>query len=212
MGRKIILVLIGLSLALGGFSQLAHSKKAEENDYSIIWKRNLFCLPDKSEKPKSILKPVVTPLNQRIALKGIITKENPLENLAVIEELLTRKESLYRVGEKVSGAQITSISQGRVDFLDHNNPETLFFFEQKPLGKKVILSSLQKDAITHVPKKLNLAEAIKDLRTNFKLYSRIIVAPAMNREKKVNGYRIANIPKKALLQQWVLRIMMLSPM
>ncbi|GAG81557.1 unnamed protein product [marine sediment metagenome] len=160
------------------------------------------------------MKPVVAPLTQQIVLKGIITKGNLSENLAVIEDLLTRKEDLYKVGEIIRDAQITSISQNKVSFLYHNKTESLPFFEpEKSFGKAVVLSSsgvvrkspivkegLGKQTVTPAPKNLNLAKAMKNFKTNSELYSEISIAPVINGEKRVNGYMIANIPERSLVE------------
>ena len=215
MDRKIILALVYFYLAGNSFIQAADLQKTKENDYSAIWKRNLFCLPQKNEKPKSILKPVIIPLSlsQQIVVKGTITKENPSESLVVIVDLLTRKEDLYKVGETVRDAQITSISQNKVSFLYHNETESLSLFEpQESLAMVVtpsssimvssssILRETPGEEITTPPKNLKLAEAIKNLKVNSKLYSKVNIAPVINDERKVNGYMVADIPERSLVE------------
>ena len=212
MSRRIILVFISFYLITSSI-QAADLQKTKRDDYSVIWKRNLFGLTQKKKDLKSILKPAIIPLSQQIVLKGIITKENPIDNLAVVENLLIRKEGLYKVGEIIRDAQITSISQNKVSFSYQNNVEILSLFEPaKPFGKVVVLSSPkrmekssilkgdhERQVVSLAPKILNLAKAMKNLKDNSEVYSKISIAPVINSERKVNGYRVANIPERSLI-------------
>jgi len=207
MDRKIILALVCFYLASNSFIQAADLQKTKENDYSVIWERNLFGLIQKNKESKSILMPVIAPLTQQIIVKGTILREDPSENLVVIEDLLTRKEDLYKVGEIIRDAQIISISQNKVAFSYHNNVESLSFLATVAtpsssimVGGSSILRETPGEEITTPPKNLKLAEAIKNLKANSKLYSKVSIAPVINDERKVNGYMVANIPERSLVE------------
>lgn len=109
--------------------------------YHIIQERNLFPPPQVKKEEDSTLKKRLdmgdslpkTPL--QLQLKGTVVGLEPSYSWAVIEDMTTRKQGLYKVGDVVSGAQIIEIYRNRVILKREGKEEILIVFEEDKIAK-----------------------------------------------------------------------------
>lgn len=120
-------------------------------DPSLIYKNDLFgtyieARPPAEEQPvKKTVVPLppqakVTPVAQpvppqflpplAISLKGIIYSQDDTDNRAIIADNKTKKESLYKLGDKVLDAEIIHISNNKVMFIRSNGQQETVFVTQ----------------------------------------------------------------------------------
>ncbi|HCG77255.1 TPA: hypothetical protein DEW49_05115 [bacterium] len=161
--------------------------KEERNDYSIIYQRNIFGGSTARKEMKTILKPVEIPLSERFLLKGIIIKKNG-SSLAVIENIETKIEDIYQVGDIIAGGEITLIEPTRVVIKNKNEEIPLFFaYGEVSFRGLVLQSSLKENS-----RIIRMKEALKKVSEASSL-SRVRVKPVLS-SGKVDGYEISNIP------------------
>ena len=109
--------------------------------YHIIQERNLFPPPQVKKEEDPTLKKRLdmgdslpkTPL--QLQLKGTVVGLDPSYSWAVIENMTTRKQDLYKVGDVVSGAQIIEIYRNRVILKREGKEEILMVFEEDKIAK-----------------------------------------------------------------------------
>jgi len=154
--KSLLLMLFILNLPLA-FLQ-AKTEENSPDDYSIIYERDLFNLAPKKKGKPVVIKPLFIPLAQRLRLKGIITKENPLESLAVIEILGGGKQEIYRVGNLVENGKILEILKESVVLLNEEGkeerlllaietlPETGRIAQRKTASNQFIFSPLLRES------------------------------------------------------------------
>lgn len=104
--------------------------------YSIIGQRDLFGSPppefeQAEETPESIESLPRTAL--RLRLKGTVCSI-PSFSYAVIEDLSSRREELYRLGDMVAGARIVRIERNQVVIERRGNKEVLAAYEEGMLA------------------------------------------------------------------------------
>ena len=74
-------------------------------DIRVIVDRNLFAVERDSRAPAAPSRKELPPTDLKLALLGTVTG-SPQRSFAVIEELDSRRQQLYRVGDTVQGAEI----------------------------------------------------------------------------------------------------------
>lgn len=120
-------------------------------DPSLIYKNDIFgtyieSRPPAEEQPvkKTVVPlpptakttPVAQPIPPQflpplaISLKGIIYSQDETDNRAIISDNKTKKESLYKLGDKVLDAEIIHISNNKVMFIRSNGQQETVFVTQ----------------------------------------------------------------------------------
>jgi len=200
--------------------------------YHIIQERNLFPPPQVKKEEDPTLKKRLdmgdslpkTPL--QLQLKGTVVGLDPSYSWAVIEDMTTRKQDLYKVGDVVSGAQIIEIYRNRVILKREGKEEILMVFEEdkiaKLVGQKPVqsLPSGQSPSPANPPG-VNLPEGGKGLAPTKvgenqwafskddvnsainnanEILSQINIAPYFE-EGAARGYKVENIQEGSLINQ-----------
>ena len=112
--------------------------------YHIIQERGLFPKPEavKKEEDLSHKKRLdmgdslpKTPL--QLQLKGTVVGDDTSYSWAVIEDMTTRKQDLYKVGDVISGAKIIEIYRNRVILNRDGKEEILMVFDEDKVARLV---------------------------------------------------------------------------
>jgi general secretion pathway protein C len=112
--------------------------------YHIIEERGLFPKPEvvKKEEDLSSKKRLdmgdslpKTPL--QLQLKGTVVGDDTSYSWAVIEDMTTRKQDLYKVGDVISGAKIIEIYRNRVILNRDGKEEILMVFDEDKVARLV---------------------------------------------------------------------------
>lgn len=105
-------------------------------EYTVILDRNLFGGRGRMAAPasKATTTPTDTaPTKPRLNLKLVGTAVGDMEHTyAIIEELTTKKQDLYRLGDLVQQATILEITRNRVLIDNRGQRQTLVSFQGKP--------------------------------------------------------------------------------
>ncbi len=84
--------------------------------------------PVKPKVPKKAKPKFLDPLP--ITLKGIMSVSNGTKNKAIISDNKTKRESIYKVGDKFEDAQIIRIFKNKVIFVRSNGQQEVFYLRQ----------------------------------------------------------------------------------
>lgn len=94
--------------------------------YEVIVSRNLW--KEKFEAPELQLPPTPKPPpvpRPKLKLLGTSVRKDPSKSSAIIEDLSTRKQAIYQLGDVIGGARIIKIERTRV-VLDHLGNQLVF--------------------------------------------------------------------------------------
>ncbi|MBI3990844.1 MAG: hypothetical protein HY350_01720 [Candidatus Omnitrophica bacterium] len=193
--------------------------------YKIITDRQIFGVPSKEPEPdsgktlteKDIANLPKTPL--QVSLKATIVFDNPALSFAIIEDLKTRKQDIYKIGEKVIDAEIISIYSDKVVLRRGGKDEILLLFDENVFstsftGKPkdpAITSVKPKPAGMVKPEKASenkwviesskIAEAVK---ASPDILSQANIAPYQP-SGTVEGFKIDNIQPGSLYEEYGLK-------
>jgi general secretion pathway protein C len=101
--------------------------------YAVIQERNLFGARNRTATPSPPRPPAPSPpaAKPAVNLKLVGTVVGPPERTyAVIEELSTKRQDLYRVGDVVREAKVVEVTRNRVVLDNRGRREELFSFEK----------------------------------------------------------------------------------
>ena len=100
-------------------------------DFSV--ESDIFPAPPELYAPEAPM-PFATPFLEpmHIALTGIMTFGNNLENIAIILDQTTKEEVNYRIGDRVQDAQIINITKHKVELIRNNGQqETIYLYQRE---------------------------------------------------------------------------------
>jgi len=86
-------------------------------------------LPAPVEIPKTVGPKFLDPLN--IALKGIMVISSGNNNIAIIQDNKTKRESSYKVGDSIEDAQLIRIFNNKVIFVRSNGQQEVFYLREQ---------------------------------------------------------------------------------
>lgn len=206
LGVSILVVDIVVTVArwnsLTGSVEYTYSPRETEEEvqvpsyafYSVIPRRNLFNSSSPAPKEvKKVVKPPPPKITSRLILKGTISGKEEFSR-AIIEDLTTRKEDLYEVGDTVGGAKIIKIERNKVVLKRGDGEETLYAFnEATPSLPSVRTIKTPPERV--VSKKL--AQRIIENPESILREARIV--PYV-KEGRMSGLRVDNIKKGSIME------------
>ena len=116
--------------------RLKHGKTAPPyRGYKSIVQRDLFnTVTPPDQKGMNINVEALQPTKLNLKLWGTVAAENGQAAYAVIEDLKTRKQNLFRAGDPVSNATVKHILRGKV-ILNVNGKDEILEMAQVPVAK-----------------------------------------------------------------------------
>ena len=162
------------------------------DDFRIIVDRNLFASFDSGSneaEPEEIED--LEPTSLKISLLGTVTG-NRKSAYAVIEEIVKRKQGLYRVGDSIQDAVVKIILRGKVVLRVGDKDEILTMEEEessKIFKKSYPSSKTFKEKNTLIVDRSELQNSLNDLN---KLLSQIRIRPHF-KDGESDGLSVANI-------------------
>ena len=139
IGSDLFWAIVGSRIEPGSRVPIASSSVAAATteqrtlqQYAVIQERNLFGAKGRSSDPRPPPPPSQPPPSKpAINLKLVGTVVGPPERTyAVIEDLSSKRQDLYRVGDVVREAKVVEVTRNRVVLDNRGRREELFSFEK----------------------------------------------------------------------------------
>ena len=193
--------------------------------YRIISDRQLFGAPPKNlpEGSKTLSEKEIANLPKtslQLSLKATVAFEDPKFSFAIIEDLKTRKQELYKIGNKIADAEVVSIYPDKVVLKRADKEEVLILFDEEKLaassagkGKSSAADTSSKSKPAEIVKPSKVSEnkwVIKGDEINQavkaapQVLSQANIAPYQPSDK-VEGFKIDNIQAGSLYEQYGLK-------
>ena len=181
------------------------SYKEDENHknlsyYSPIVERDLL----KTKKNDKILKDKIKletlkHTDLKLSLWGTVTADDKQTAYAVIEEQKAKKQSLYKVGDKIQNAAVKMIFREKV-VLSVNGRDEILEIEKLSENKKTDKSVLKSNVLHRPDKKFNRLQTEKAFKKDNNLMKQANIKPYFEKGK-INGIILTRIKPDSLFHK-----------
>lgn len=190
-----------------------HRKKAPLSEYEAIASRNLFDLAaagkEDAKAPEAIDVESLTETRLRLKLWGTISGGGEAVTRAIIEDEVTRKQDLYKVGDTVQQAVIKLVLRDRVVMRYKGQDEVLMMQKDKgasPTSRGGASSRRRTLPAASITKKVNVKrDTINDAMMNISTLMKDVRIKPHFRNGQPDGMAVSGIKSDSIFRKMGIR-------